>query len=79
MSATPATLPGSAELAKAAASAAIPLLKIDPARFRADFGDRPFRIRHRLASHELFALPRETLREQTAEKYSDDGHDNEMP
>ncbi len=58
MSATPATLPGSAELAKAAASAAIPLLKIDPALFRADFGDRPFRIRHRLASHELFALPR---------------------
>lgn len=35
-----------------------PLLEFDPDRFRADFDRRPFLIRHRLADHPLFALPR---------------------
>jgi ribosomal protein L16 Arg81 hydroxylase len=35
-----------------------PCLQIDPATFRANFCDRPFQIRHKLAQHELFSLPR---------------------
>ncbi|MGH7339997.1 MAG: cupin-like domain-containing protein, partial [Candidatus Rokuibacteriota bacterium] len=34
------------------------LLQIDPPRFREHFDRRPFRVRHRLAEHPLFALPR---------------------
>lgn len=35
-----------------------PCLQIDPAIFRAKFCDHPFLIRHNLAGHELFTLPR---------------------
>jgi len=34
------------------------LLDIDPVRFRSGFDQHPFLIRHRLADHPLFALPR---------------------
>ena len=34
------------------------LLQLDAAAFAADFDRRPFVVRHRLASHPLFALPR---------------------
>lgn len=37
---------------------ASPVLDIDPQAFRAQFGRAPFRIRHRLALHPLFELPR---------------------
>src|SRR5580692_8016840 len=57
MSATPAVLPTTPEPVKAAA-ATEPLLQIDVGVFHADFGERPFRIRHRLGTHELFTLPR---------------------
>jgi hypothetical protein len=35
-----------------------PLLEIDPVAFRENFDRQPFTIRHRLAGHPLFALPR---------------------
>ena len=35
-----------------------PLLEIDPVSFRENFDRHPFTIRHRLAGHPLFALPR---------------------
>jgi ribosomal protein L16 Arg81 hydroxylase len=35
-----------------------PCLQIDPQTFGANFCDRPFLIRHHLAQHELFTLPR---------------------
>ena len=34
------------------------LLELEPETFRRSFGRQPFLIRHRLAGHELFALPR---------------------
>src|SRR6188474_1415414 len=39
-------------------AAADDLLQLDPAVFAADFGRRPFLVRHRLAGHPLFQLPR---------------------
>jgi hypothetical protein len=41
-----------------AAATGPPLAPIDPARFAAAFNRRPFLIRHQLAGHPLFALPR---------------------
>ncbi len=35
-----------------------PLLEIDPVRFLENFDRNPFTVRHRLAEHPLFALPR---------------------
>ena len=46
-----------------------PLLEIDPVSFRENFDRHPFTIRHRLAGHPLFTLPRlvELARELPAE------------
>ena len=34
------------------------LLELEPATFHERFGRKPFRVRHRLSDHPLFALPR---------------------
>src|SRR3954468_9211116 len=45
-------------MSTATAGAPLPPLELEPATFHERFGRQPFRVRHNLCDHPLFALPR---------------------
>jgi CelD/BcsL family acetyltransferase involved in cellulose biosynthesis len=55
------------------------LLEIDPQAFRAGFDRTPFRIRHRLADHPLFTLPRLVELGQRLPEHSVEYNAGEVP
>jgi hypothetical protein len=65
--------------ASAPPSAGGPLLDIDAATFRARFGRGPFRVRHRLAEHPLFSLPRLVALARTLPPSSVESHAGDVP